>query len=182
MNNQPTPVPGQGAAADAASASDAAKEDLQAFIQTRSYYYLPKWNSLDPTLRRIAPRTFNWAACFLTVFWMAYRKMYLYVILWVAFLFVFYSILELVFTLPPSATNGANIFIMCCFGRYGSSLYRKHVERKIGQIKATMTPEYWMQAFRDKGGTSFWAPIPLIILHLLILYGMYLSIVESVGR
>jgi len=31
-------------------------------------------------------------------------------------------------------------------------------------------------------GTSFWAPIPLIILHLLILYGMYLSIVESVGR
>src|SRR6266850_604118 len=156
--------------ADLLSAAVASKDELQAFIQTRSYYYLPKWETLDPTLRRVAPRTFNWAACFLTVFWMAYRRMYLYVVICVAFLLVFYSILEFIFTLPPSATNGANIAMMYLFGRYGSSLYRKHVERKIQQIKTTMAPEYWTQAFRDKGGTSLWAPIPLIILHVLTLY------------
>ena len=161
------------------SAEVASKDELQAFIQTRSYYYLPKWEALDPSLRRVASGTFNWAACFLTVFWMAYRKMYLYVIIWVAFLFVFYSVLELVFKLPTSATNGVNIAIMYLFGRYGSSLYRRHVERKIQQIKTMMAPEYWAQAFKDKGGTNLWATIPLIALHLLTLYGMYLSIVEK---
>jgi hypothetical protein len=156
----------------------ASKDELQAFIQTRSYYYLPKWEALDPRLHRAASGTFNWAACFLTAFWMAYRKMYLYVIVWVAFLFVFYSVLELVFTLPMLVTNGASIAMMYLFGRYGSSLYRRHVERKIQQIKTTMMPEYWAQAFRDKGGTNAWATIPLILLHVFTLYGMYLIIVE----
>ena len=158
------------------------KEDLQAFIQTRSYYYVPKWEALDPTLGRITPGTFNWAACLLTVFWMAYRRMYLYVVVWVAGLFVFYALLDFLFTAPTSAINGMNIAMMWVFGRYGSSLYRKHVERKIGQIKTTLTPEYWPQALKDKGGTSFWAPIPLIILHLLMLYGLYLNIVERVKQ
>lgn len=157
----------------------AAKDELQAFIQTRSYYYVPKWEVLDPSLRRLAPGTFNWAACFLTVFWMAYRKMYLYVVIWVAFLFVFYSLLEVVFSLPPSVTNSANLVMMFFFGRYGSSLYRKHVDRKIHQIKTTITPDYWTQAFRDQGGTNAWATIPLIILHLLTLYGMYFSMIEK---
>ena len=105
--------------------------------------------------------------------------MYLYVVIWVGFLLVFYSIFEFLFTVPTSATNGANVVMMYFFGRYGSSLYRKHAERKIRQIKTTMTPEYWGQALRDKGGTSLWAPIPLIILHLLGLFGMFLSIVEK---
>ena len=152
---------------------------LQAFIQTRSYYYLPKWEALDPTLGRVASRTFNWAAFFLTVFWMAYRKMYLYLVVWIAFLLVFYLILEVLFSVSTSVTNGANIAMMYFFGRYGSSLYRKHVERKLRQIKTTMTSEYWAQAFRDKGGTSLWAPIPLVILQLLTLYGLYLSFVEK---
>jgi hypothetical protein len=160
----------------------ASKEELQAFIQTRSYHYLPEWDALDPTLQRIVPGTFNWSAFFLNVYWMAYRRMYLYVVIVVAVLLVFYSILEFVFAVPQSAMNGVNIAMMYMIGRYGSSLYKKHVERKIRQIKATITPEYWPQAFRDKGGTSFWAPIPLIVLQMLSLYGMYVSIVERAGR
>ena len=155
------------------------KDDIKAFVQTRTYYYLPKWNVLDPTLRHVAPGTFNWAACILTVFWLAYRKMYLFTAIWLAFLCVFYSVVELVFSLPASAMNGANIAMMLLFGRYGSSLYRKHVERKVREVKSTMAHEYWTEAFKDKGGTSLLAPIPLVILHLLTLYGVYLSIVEK---
>lgn len=168
-----TEAPQQASETDAVS-----KEDIQAFVQTRSYCYVPKWDSLDPILRHVAPGTFNWAACFLTVFWMAYRRMYLYVIIWVAFLFVFYSIVEVLLKLPASASSGATIAMMFLFGRYGSPLYRKHVERKIREIKSTLPPEYWPQAFRDKGGTSAWAPIPLVILHLLALYGAYVNILE----
>ena len=155
------------------------KEELQAFIQAHSYYYIPKWESFDPTLKRIAPGTFNWAACLLNVFWMAYRRMYLFVIILVAFEAVCFSILEIFFKLPTSITNAVGIATMMILGRYGNSLYRKHVERKIRQIKTKIAPEYQSQAFRDSGGTSLWAPIPLIILQLLTLYGMYLGIVQK---
>lgn len=149
------------------------KEELQAFIQARSYYYIPKWESFDPTLKLVAPGKFNWAACFLNVFWMAYRRMYLFVIILVAFEAACFSILEFFFRLSTSVTNSVGIATMILLGRYGNSIYRKHVERKIRQIKAKMTPEYWSQAFRDSGGTSLWAPIPLIILQLLTLLGMF---------
>ncbi len=155
------------------------KEELQAFIQARSYYYIPKWESFDPTLKRVAPGTFNWAACLLNVFWMAYRRMYLFVIILVAFEAVCFSILEFFFRLPTSVTNSVGIATMVILGRYGNSIYRKHVERKIRQIKTKIAPEFWSQAFRDSGGTSLWATIPLIILQLLTLYGMYLGIVQK---
>jgi hypothetical protein len=106
------------------------KEDLQAFIQARSYYYIPKWESFDPTLKRVAPGTFNWAACLLNVFWMAYRRMYLFVIILVAVEAVCFSILEFFFRLPTSVTNSVGIATMILLGRYGNSIYRKHVERK----------------------------------------------------
>ena len=155
------------------------KEELQAFIQAHSYYYIPKWESFDPTLKRIAPGTFNWAACLLNVFWMSYRRMYLFVIILVAFEAVCFSILEFFFRLPTSVTNSVGIATMIILGRYGNSIYRKHVERKIRQIKTKIAPEYQSQAFRDSGGTSLWAPIPLIILHLLTLYGMYQGILQK---
>jgi TPR repeat protein len=164
---------------DRTTAAVPTKEELQAFIQARSYYYIPKWESFDPTLKRVAPGTFNWAACVLNVFWMAYRRMYLFVIILVAFEAVCYSIVEFVFGLPTSITNGVGIAMMIILGRYGNSIYRKHVERKIRRIKTNMAPEYWSQGFRDSGGTSLWAPIPLIILHLLTIYGTYQGILQK---
>ena len=156
------------------------KEELQAFIQARSYYYIPKWQSFDPTLKRIAPGTFNWAACLLNVFWMAYRRMYLFVIILVAIGYSIGGSIELIFGLRTSLTNYLGIAMMILLGRYGNSIYRKHVERKIRQIKTKISPEYWSQAFRDSGGTSLWAPIPLIILQLLTLFGMFYGIYQGI--
>jgi TPR repeat protein len=156
------------------------KEELQAFIQAHSYYYIPKWESFDSTLKRVAPGTFNWAACLLNVFWMAYRRMYLFVIILVAFEAVCFSILEFFFRLPTSVTNSVGIATMILLGRYGNSIYRKHVERKIRQIKTKIAPEYQSQAFRDSGGTSLWAPIPLIILQLLTLFGMFYGTYQGI--
>jgi tetratricopeptide (TPR) repeat protein len=155
------------------------KEELQAFIQARSYYYIPKWELFDPTLKRVAPGTFNWAACLFSVFWMAYRRMYLFVIILIAVEAICYSIVEFAFGLPTSVMNGVCVAIMFILGRYGNSIYKKHVERKIRQIKTNMAPEYWPQAFRDSGGTSLWTPILLIILQLLTIYGTYQGILQK---
>jgi len=134
------------------------REELQAFIQANTYYYLPKWDALDPTLRAAPKGTFNWAACFLWQFWMAYRKMYLFAVICVVSFFVLNSIL-----LSLGVPFYYGLFLMWWFGRYGSALYKRHAIAKIRQIKSTIAPEYWPQAFKDKGGTSFWAVVPFII-------------------
>jgi hypothetical protein len=176
------PAPSPLKATEAIPQPVASKEELQAFVQVRTYYYLPKWEALDP---RIAPGPFNWAACFLGFYWMAYRRMYLYLLFCYACWIVLFFILGITSTAPRSV--GASILTLCVcifvkykLGRYGSSLYKIHVERKIKQIKTTTPPEYWTEAFRDKGGTSLLAPATLIILILLMLYLMlYLGIVKQ---
>jgi len=134
------------------------RDELQAFIQAKTYYYLPRWDALDSSLRRVPPGSFNWSACFLLQLWMAYRKMYLYAVICVVSFFVLNSIL-LSFGVP----RFYGLFLMWCFGRYGSSIYKRHVEATIRRIKTTMPAEYWTQAFKDKGGTSCWAVIPFIL-------------------
>jgi ABC-type multidrug transport system fused ATPase/permease subunit len=147
----------------------ASKEELEAFIQKRVYYYLPKWELLDHSMKRIAPGTFNWAAFFFTTFWMAYRKMYLYtIVIWIT-LAVFLTVAELAIggSGGASAANAGWFAALFFFGRYGNSMYKNYVEMKIRQIKKTVTPEYQNQALKDCGGTNWLATIPLIIFQVL---------------
>jgi hypothetical protein len=45
----------------------------RAVIGPRADYYLRKWRAMD---EKGKPYDWNWAACFLNVFWFAYRKMW----------------------------------------------------------------------------------------------------------
>src|SRR4051812_30587082 len=65
--------------ADAASevgtaAHDLTAEEVQAFVGDRHAYYWGSWRP-RPSGRGIRGG-FNWAACFLNVVWLLYRKMY----------------------------------------------------------------------------------------------------------
>jgi len=49
------------------------EERLRAAIGPRADYYLRKWREMDAKGKAY---DWNWAACFLNVFWFAYRKMW----------------------------------------------------------------------------------------------------------
>jgi hypothetical protein len=106
--------------------------------------------------------------------------MYLYVIIYWAITSVFATLLEMIAP-PPWVMISVGLWIRYVCGCLGNSLYRRHVERKIKQIKTTVPPEYWAQAFKDMGGTNVWAVIALIFINLLIIYWMYLTIFKE-GR
>ena len=157
--------------------STATNEELQTFIQSNSYYYIPKWQSFDETLSQKSLGVFNWSACLFTLFWMAYRKMYLYTaILWVFFAAIF-TVADM--AIGGQAGNYAWFGVMFMFGRFGNSIYKNDAERKIRQIKKEVPPEYHEQALKAEGGTNWLATIPLIILQLLTYYGIYLLAVQK---
>jgi hypothetical protein len=54
-------------------APPANEERLRAAIGPRADYYLRKWREMDAKGKSY---DWNWAACFLNVFWFAYRKMW----------------------------------------------------------------------------------------------------------
>ena len=154
----------------------ATKEELQTFIQRRLYYYIPRWEQFDPSLKKIKPGTFNWVAFFFTVYWMAYRKMYLYTAIIFIVLCVISAIITNVFITQQSQVDMNDILtwklfcsliVMFLFGRYGNCLYKNHVEAKIREAKRTVTAEYLNQAYRDLGGTS-WIGIILLTIWAIV--------------
>ena len=58
---------------DAVEHAPANEERLRAAIGPRADYYLRKWREMDAKGKAY---DWNWAACFLNVFWFAYRKMW----------------------------------------------------------------------------------------------------------
>jgi len=58
---------------DVASSGPADEGRLRAVIGPRADFYLSHWRKMDETGKKTS---WNWAACFLNVFWFAYRKMW----------------------------------------------------------------------------------------------------------
>ena len=147
---------------------------MAAFIGRNSAYYLTRWGQLDGTLRKISfsLKAINWSAFFLNIFWVAYRKMYAIAIIYALVMCAVMGVIEAFFTLPASVNNGTSIALMLVCGVYGNHLYKRHVEKQIATIKANLKTELQDAAIRKKGGVSYIAPIPFIILHLLTLFGM----------
>ena len=158
-----------------ADRQDITSSELSAYIQKNADYYLRKWPSLDATFRTVKPGTFNWAACILDVYWMAYRKMYLYTVGYLGVMFVLWTVIEWLY--PAGPFHVMALLMKVFFGRYGSAVYKQHVEKTIRKIKATRRPELWRDNFIGLGGTNWWATIPLAIFHFLQIYGTYLAIV-----
>ena len=126
---------------------------VQVFVGPKYERYRQKWHDMA---QRKSKQSWNWAACLLNVYWLAYRKMYLisailltmHVALmafgeymqWSAWKIVLYS-----------------FFIPVWLGVYGNDFYLHHLKLKLKRLTQTTPASEWVRRAAAAGGTSRWA-------------------------
>lgn len=125
------------------------------FVGARADYYVESWNRIDASGN--AGATFNWAAFFLTGYWMAYRKMYG----WALAVLVGRQIVRWLLStpgLPKLAAAGISTTICLLCGFYGNALYKKYVSARLAEIPVAMPEHRRREWIRSRGGTDPWMP------------------------
>ena len=141
-------------------------EAAKLFVGKNYEYFVNKWAIAE---QKKSKQSWNWAAFFLGVAWMAYRKMYLYSWIFIGVVAVG-TLCEYALGFPDKLSNAINVAIAITFGFQGNYWYKLHVEKKVKEITATNTPEQAKIELSRQGGTSIGAAIvaPLAILILVV--------------
>lgn len=153
---------------------------LRLFVDKNYEYYVETWKLAEQkkglALKLFGKNSWNWAAFFLMLNWMAYRKMYGYSLFVIVVLVV-----ELIAVIATSVSVATFNFIRyfhfvlaLAYGIHGNGWYKLHVQEKIREIAPTTGPSD--EAFRirvaKEGGTNLGAAVGfsavMIILIILI--------------
>jgi hypothetical protein len=133
---------------DSSAFVESEDELVKQFVGKNSDYYLRKWNSSQNPARRSG---WNWAAFFLSVFWMAYRKMYkntaMYILVWL----LFGIVLELLHN--DQLTNMLSLFLAIATGMSGNAMYYTFTKKNIEKYRSKNLE----QPLEKKGRTSWGA-------------------------
>ncbi|WP_416729836.1 DUF2628 domain-containing protein [Fictibacillus sp. JL2B1089] len=109
-------------------------------------YYLKKWQK---------DNSFNWAAFFLTLLWLGYRKMYTPILLVLAAFFaidIIFLLMEIEGTLINRSLGAA---LSGWLGIGGNLLYKKHAQKQISMIEqGSISDKEKIHEIRKRGGTS----------------------------
>ena len=154
--------------------------ELRIFVGDKyDRYYAKNWAIEDQLPQKSIlwhkrnAKTLNWAACFLTFFWLAYRKMYRHLLiglaLYIPVIVVTESIAERYMpwvTLIPSG-------ILIC---YANGWYRKFAVSHVQKIKRLgLSPDITKLRLEKKGGTSIVTPILTVFIVFLGFAGILAS-------
>lgn len=126
--------------------------DVQQLVGTKTEYYIPKFQMMKSQGKS---SSWNWAAFWVTPYWMMYRKMYGYA----AAVLAADIIISLI---------GSTFLSLLAFGGYitfgilGNSIYMKYLEGKANQAKAMNEP-YKSQFIASNGGVNTTATVLAII-------------------
>ncbi|PZX27068.1 conserved hypothetical protein; putative membrane protein [Cupriavidus phytorum] len=125
---------------------------LAAFVGPRFPYYGERW-SVAETHGGIS---WNWAACLLGPFWMAYRRMYWQVGVY-ALIVGTEPLLHAVFGLQLPMAGRPLLYAMALLlGLYGNELYRWHAEATIRHVREYhYSPELVTDSLERRGRTSW---------------------------
>ncbi len=127
-------------------------------------YYLHKWSKGD--------RSWNWAAFFLSIFWLGYRKMYKPLFM----MFTIFLMMDIVFILSgidsTSFNNAIGIVVSITLGAWGNYLYRRHAVKNINLLtENNMSHEELQRVIELRGGSSWkgvWGVVGLLIIYILL--------------
>jgi len=125
-------------------------ENLRRLFVGENYpYYARNWRRMEEEKRQ---PFWNWAAFFLGVGWMGYRKMYRYAAIFTAIILI-ELILEYVFKLEAGFRQVVNIANAVVVGNQANRWYLGHVETKLRELAAPAGEIDYQQLARA-GGTS----------------------------
>ncbi|MEA3045283.1 MAG: hypothetical protein QOH47_3121 [Sphingomonadales bacterium] len=146
----------------------ASQERLRAAIGPRADYYLRRWREMDATSKTVS---WNWAACFLHLYWFVFRKMWVAAAVFILANIVV-SMVPAVIPIPGKYVILMLIGLTFITGGYGNLLYRKQIEKRVAG-PATL------EELRARGGTS---PIALGISLALTVAATALVVVPAVRQ
>ncbi|MDU4697229.1 MAG: zinc ribbon domain-containing protein [Paenibacillus sp.] len=146
------------------------EEDLRQFVGPRTEVYLQKWRE---------DSRWNWPAFVLGGYWLLYRGMYLYLLLYlVAGSLVINLAGSLLYAISGNTFSGgivAALFTICLAIRIGlaisaNTLYLSHARRKINALyqRYPSDNDTREEKIAQAGETSLYIPIALAVLPLLI--------------
>jgi len=144
------------------------EEAFKLFVGGKASHYLPKWKVFETMGKKVS---WNSSAAFASTVWMAYRKMYLYALIFLG-VGVVWSVAELKVGYNQLINLGVSALYVLCLGILGNWLYYTHAKKKIAQIKAQFPePEMQKSEIIKAGGTSRLA-LGLVIGFLVIWMGI----------
>jgi hypothetical protein len=141
------------------------EELLRLFVGTNYEYYARKWRKAE---QRKSKRSWNWAAWFFTLGWMAYRRMYRYCWIFIGIILV-EQVFELAFGVPATVSNAVNLGIAGTYGWCGNSWYKRHCEKKLKEIAPSgMAVEAARIEVVREGGTNIGAAIGFVVVGVIL--------------
>jgi hypothetical protein len=139
------------------------QEKLEAAIGPNAAWYLSRWQTMDAKKSQLQ---WNWAACLCSLFWFAYRKMWVPTVA-LALVFVALNVLSLLSPTLMAAGGLLSIAAITATGLLGTSFYRQQVSRLVKET-AGMEREPALAQLRAKGGVSQQAVVALAVVSILI--------------
>lgn len=144
------------------------EELLRAYVGKKANYYLRKWEKFVEG----SYRSWNPASFFLSAFWLGYRKMYGYFIIYLVILSMEGIVSRII---VGHDTNFVSIILSLIVGLLGNHIYYFFAKRKIKKMKTKgMSDEELKLALAKVGGTS-WKFILFLFLFCII-YGIIIAI------
>ena len=151
--------------------------DLRAAIGPKTEYYLAHWRAMDAAGKA---RDWNWAACFANMFWLAYRKMWR-----VLGLFVLAFILTaLLGAVVPSLARPIlllQIGLTFVTGAYGNTVFRRKIDGLVAQSRNEAgDPAAARAMLAARGGVS--VPAVLLLVGLCVVFVVASVLAVMVGQ
>jgi hypothetical protein len=125
---------------------------LAAFVGPRFPYYSKRWSQAETR----GGMSWNWAACLLGPFWMAYRRMYWQVGVY-ALIVGAEPVLHALFGVKLPLAGRPLLYAMALLlGMYGNQIYRWHSEATIRHLRGYhYSPELENDSLARRGRTSW---------------------------
>ena len=147
-------------------------ELLKTFVGEKFAYYQQKWQHTPGQFKG-----FNIAAFFLGVFWLIYRKMYLYVAVFLGLILLDFAI-EIYYPLPELISKSLNWAIATVFGVLGNYLYKLHTTKKVKSITESVIPEQLQAELAKQGGTNLSGALIALAMLVGLAWYVFFGVVE----
>ncbi|MDQ7056660.1 MAG: DUF2628 domain-containing protein [Persephonella sp.] len=139
-------------------------EVYRIFIGKNADYYIEKFKKFEESGGALS---WNWAAFFLGLLWVFYRKMYLYGAIILLGIFLIGALTAV--GSNPLLSIGIQLWLWIGFGAFGNYLYYTFVKKKVSYIQSQSKNEKEMiENLAKEGGTNFLAPVVFVILMMLL--------------
>ena len=145
-----------------ASEAVSKEEAIRIFVGKNFDYFKLKWKVAEQKKNN---QSWNWAAFFMMLSWLAYRKMYLYSWIFIGAVGV-EELCDFVFSVPDHLSHTITVAIATAFGCQGNHCYKLHVEKKVTEIINRYPPEQARIELQKQGGTSVGAAIGFLSIFL----------------